>query len=82
VVGESAAKAKGWPKSPRGLSAALKRNAPLLRERGVAVQPPAPTDGTRTWSIEWVEPDSKGNKPHEPHKPNAEAHTANEINDF
>ena len=81
VVGEPAAKAKGWPKSPRGLSAALKRAAPLLRERGVALQPPAATDKTRTWNIERTEPEpeSKGDKPPEP---NEDEETANENNDF
>jgi hypothetical protein len=84
VVGESAAKAKGWPKSARGLSAALKRAAPLLRERGVVVQPPAPTDKTRTWSIERSEPEpeSKGDQPPEPPEPSEDKETANENNDF
>src|SRR5262245_51584098 len=84
VVGESAARVKGWPKSARGLSAALKRAAPLLRERGVVVQPPAATDKTRTWSIERSEPEpeSKGNKPPEPPEPNQDEETVSENNDF
>jgi hypothetical protein len=60
VVGESAARARGWPKSPRGLSAALKRAAPLLREHDIRVLPPVPTDKTRTWNIERAEPESRG----------------------
>jgi hypothetical protein len=84
VVGESAARVKGWPKSPRGLSAALKRAAPLLRERGVVVQPPAATDKTRTWSIgqSEPEPESKGDKPPEPPEPHEDEQTGNEANDF
>jgi hypothetical protein len=84
VVGESVARVKGWPKSPRGLSAALKRAAPLLRERGVVVQPPVPTDKTRTWCIERSEPEpeSKGDKPPEPPEPNEDEERANETNDF
>jgi len=78
VVGESAARVKGWPKSPRGLSAALKRAAPLLRERGVVVQPPAATDKTRTWSIGQSEPEPE-NEPPEPHE---DEQTGNEANDF
>jgi Bifunctional DNA primase/polymerase, N-terminal len=82
VVGESAARAKGWPKSARGLSAALKRAAPLLREHGITVQPPSPTDGTRTWNIERTEPESKGDKPHEPHGLHEQEEIANEDSDF
>jgi hypothetical protein len=63
-----------------------------IMKRGVVVQPPAPTDGTRTWNIEWAEPESKGNKPHEPHETYEKPHEphetyedkemANENNDF
>ena len=42
VVGDVQARARSWPKSPRGLGAALRRAAPLLTEQGVTTAAAAP----------------------------------------
>jgi hypothetical protein len=51
IIGDGQARARSWPKSPRGLGAALRKAAPLLSEQGVTVAPPLPKDKTRTWEI-------------------------------
>jgi hypothetical protein len=57
VVGDVHARARPWPKSPRGLGSALRRAAPLLTEQGVTVAPPPPKDKTRTWKIRQQQPE-------------------------
>lgn len=49
-------KSREWPKSPRGLGSALRRLMPLLRDHGIAVEPPTKNDKTRTWVIRAVDP--------------------------
>jgi hypothetical protein len=57
IAGDQVKNNKEWPKTARGLGAALRRLAPFLREAGIAVEPPAKNDKTRTWLIRAVAPD-------------------------
>ena len=51
VVAENTRRHRDWPATPRALSGALRRAAPILRGRGIDITPPAPSDKTRTWHI-------------------------------
>lgn len=70
VVGDVQARARFWPKSPRGLGSALRRAAPLLTEQGVTVAPPPPKDKTRTWEISKQQPE-------QPEQPGPEGFASN-----
>jgi hypothetical protein len=77
VVGDVQARARPWPKSPRGLGSALRRAAPLLTEQGVTVAPPPPKDRTRTWKISRQQP----GQPEQPEQPSP-ADFANNSSDL
>jgi hypothetical protein len=84
MVGESAARVKGWPKSPRGLQRRSETScaaAARARRRGAA----ASGDRQNT-NLEHragrARAESEGNKPPEPPEPNEDEETANENNDF
>jgi hypothetical protein len=59
IAGEKAAQSRRWPKTPHGVSGALRRLAPSLREHGVVIEFPSKTDKTRTHAIQEVEEDRK-----------------------
>jgi hypothetical protein len=64
IAGEQQVKSRQWPKTARGLSAAVRRLMPFMRERGILIEPPRKNDKTRTWSIRAVDPQP----PQQPHQ--------------
>lgn len=65
---EKTRKRKEWPKSPRGLSAALRRIAPNLRRIGIDAHLPGPSDRPRVIRLENV-----AERPSHPSEPTPEA---------
>ena len=51
IVAESTRRHRDWPATPRALSGALRRAAPILRSRRIDITPPAANDKTREWCI-------------------------------
>jgi hypothetical protein len=75
IIGDGQARARSWPKSPRALSAALRRAAPLLTEQGLAVTPPPPNDKTRTWEIRRRSDLGENRGDQQPEQPGPPSHT-------
>ena len=84
IVGDGQAHARSWPKSPRALSAALRRAAPLLTEQGVVLASPSPKDKTRTWNIERHADAAESKRAQQPEQPKQPVHTSssNDLSDF
>ena len=53
LAGDQITKSKEWPKTPRGLGAALRRLVPPLRDYGIEVEPPSKNDKARIWAIRY-----------------------------
>jgi hypothetical protein len=51
LIGEEAAKAREWPKSPNALTGKLRRLAPNLRKVGILVEFFRTQDKKRTWKV-------------------------------
>ncbi len=75
IVGGGLERARSWPKSPRALSAVLRRAAPLLNEQGLAVTPPRPNDKTRTWEIRRLSDLGEDARDQQPEQPGQPSHT-------
>jgi Toprim domain len=69
AVTEETRKVKDWPKTPRGMSGALRRAAPNLRKLGYKVEKERDTNRKRTRVICLAAPVKPGEEPSEPSEP-------------
>jgi Bifunctional DNA primase/polymerase, N-terminal len=76
LVSDQVARSQAWPKTPRGLSGALKRLAPNLRRVGIDAPPAAPTGHANTRILHIMRSANTGAQPLAPLAPLADPGTA------